>query len=200
LVNRPYRCAPVRMLVLACLVLPGCGLDSGASGSAAAPEYQATTLEGDTVRLTDFGDRVVLLNLWATWCPPCRWEMPHLQTLHEEFRDQGLQVVGVSVDAASAERSVLRFLEEVGVDFLILRDPGDRASRIFRAPGLPLTLLIDGEGMVRWRHLGPVTSDNPELRALLAEALGELDSSRQVSGRDVEAIPERTPASERSDG
>ncbi len=138
-----------------------------------APLFTAPDLEGYDRPLDGFRGEVVLLNLWATWCPPCRVEMPHLQLLHEEFRDEGLRVIGVSVDSEGASRTVERFLDDTGVDFLILRDPAERTPHLYRAIGLPLTVLIDREGIVRWRHAGPVTSDDPRLRGALEELLAE---------------------------
>ncbi len=166
----------VRAFAFAALLaatLSGCGVeasDRGALGTP-SPEYQAVTLEGEPFRLTDHRGEVVLLNIWATWCPPCRYEMPHLQILHENFSDEGLRVVGVSIDSEGAERAIRQFLEELEVTFLVLRDPADRVSGIFGAYGVPLTLLIDREGIVRWRHLGPVTSTNPVLLNAIHHAL-----------------------------
>lgn len=163
-----------RLWLLAALLpwaaLGGC--DGGTAGSEQeAPPFEATDLEGETVALEDFRDEVVLLNIWATWCPPCREEMPDLQHLHEEFGDDGLRVVGVSIDGRGSDEGVRHFLEEYGIDFLILRDPSDQVSRTFGARGVPTTFLIDREGVIRWRHLGPVTQDDPRLRDALQETL-----------------------------
>ena len=154
-------------------VLMGCGWAEdtrGAVGSR-APEYAAPSAAGDTVSLTDLEGEVVLLNIWATWCPPCRIEMPHLQALHEELGSEGLRVVGVSVDSRGAAGAVDRFTGDLGVEFLILRDPSERISHLFGAYGVPFNALIDREGIVRWRHSGPVTADDPALRAALEAAL-----------------------------
>ncbi len=97
--------------------------------------------------------------------------MPDLQALHEEFRADGLRVVGVSIDAAGADGLVREFLADHGITYDVLRDPGERISALFPAPGVPITVLIDAEGKVAWRHLGPLTADHPELRAALADAL-----------------------------
>jgi cytochrome c biogenesis protein CcmG, thiol:disulfide interchange protein DsbE len=158
------------------LLLAACGHDARATGGLGtpAPDYEAPTMDGELVSLDDFRGQVVLLNMWATWCPPCRWEMPHLQSLHEELGGRGLAVVGVSVDSSGSDRQVRQFLDELGITFLILRDPAERGHRLFGGYGLPITVLIDGEGTVRWRHMGPVTSDDPGLRAILDETLGAL--------------------------
>jgi len=97
--------------------------------------------------------------------------MPDLQKLHEEFDHAGLRVVGVSIDAAGADEMVREFLEDYGITYTILRDPADRITSLFPAPGVPNTILIDAEGKVAWRRLGEVTADDPSLREAIARAL-----------------------------
>jgi cytochrome c biogenesis protein CcmG, thiol:disulfide interchange protein DsbE len=138
-----------------------------------APEYSAPTMQGDTVSLADLRGEVVLLNIWATWCAPCRVEMPHLQELHEELGGRGLRIVGVSVDSGSARGAVERFTDDLGIEFLILQDPRERISHVLGAYGVPFNVLIDREGIIRWRHSGPITADDPVLRGVLDEVLSE---------------------------
>jgi cytochrome c biogenesis protein CcmG, thiol:disulfide interchange protein DsbE len=156
------------------LALAACGTDfqPPAATGQPAPEYRAETLDGEPFVLAGLVGEVVLLNIWATWCPPCRMEMPELQSLHRELSDFGLRVVGVSVDAAGSDRAVRTFLDDLGIDFQIVRDPAERVSTTFGAYGVPLTVLVDREGIIRWRHLGPITADNPGLRAVLDQTLG----------------------------
>jgi thiol-disulfide isomerase/thioredoxin len=135
------------------------------------PDYGARTLEADSMSLADLRGEVVLLNVWATWCPPCREEIPVLQALHEEHADEGLRVVGVSVDAAGEDAAVGRFVESYGVTFAIWLDPRERVSSIFRTSGVPTTLLIDREGRLVWRHLGPVRADDPAMNRAITGAL-----------------------------
>ena len=152
--------------------LAGCESAPPGTEGSPAPSFEAASLDGGDVALTDFReDRVVLLNIWATWCPPCREEMPDLQQLHEEYQDDGLQVVGVSIDGRGSDEGVRHFLEEHGVEFMILRDPSDEVSRAFGARGVPATYLVDREGTIQWHHMGPVTADDPGLRGALDETL-----------------------------
>lgn len=150
-----------------------CGFEGGARGGVGseAPAYEAFTLEGDRVALAELRGEVVLLNVWATWCPPCRKEIPELQALHERYADGGLRVVGVSVDAAGTDGLVRRFADEFHVTYDVLRDPADRATAVFGFQGIPGTVLIDRQGTVRWRHLGPVTADDPGLLEALHASL-----------------------------
>lgn len=136
-----------------------------------APAYQAVSLAGDTVRLAELRGEVVVLNVWATWCHPCREEMPALQRLHEELGPLGVRVVGVSVDGRSSAHLVPTFLEEVGVTFDILRDPEERVVRAFTTIGVPETFLIGRDGVVLHRWIGPFDPLEPVHRARVEAAL-----------------------------
>lgn len=159
--------------LVALVVLAGCGPMEDGPGSVGqpAPVYAAPSMAGDTVALADFAGEVVLLNIWATWCAPCRVEMPHLQSLHEELGSEGLRVVGVSVDSQGSRGAITKFTEDYGIEFLILQDPSERIAHLFNAYGIPFNALIDRDGMIRWRQAGPVTAEDPRLRAVLEDAL-----------------------------
>lgn len=118
------------------------------------PEYGAPVLDGDSLYLASLRGQPVLLNVWATWCPPCREEMPALQALHERYVDRGLRVIGVSVDSRGAEPAVRAFLAEGDITFTILHDASDAVSRQFRTIGVPETFLIDPSGRVARRWIG----------------------------------------------
>lgn len=140
-----------------------------------APPYRAITLEGDSVELADLLGRPVLLNIWATWCMPCREEMPALQRLHETFEDQGLAVIAVSVDAAppgfSREnyeaRTVNTFLKAYQLQLPVWLDPAGRVKEVFRAIGVPTTILIDRGGAVDNIVVGSVDWDEGFYRELV---------------------------------
>lgn len=138
---------------------------------ALAPEFASVTLGGDSISLADHEGKVVLLNVWATWCIPCREEIPALQRLHERFAEQGLRIVGVSVDARGEERNVKEFAESFGVTYDIWLDPAEQVITTYRVIGVPNTFLIDRDGRVVWKHIGAVLDDDPALLASLQEAL-----------------------------
>ena len=138
-----------------------------------APEYAAVTLDGDSAQLSDLMGQVVLLNVWATWCAPCREEIPALQALYEMHSGDGFQVVGVSVDGRNEREAIRRFAEDFEMTYPIWHDPDDSFGLTFRTIGVPVTLLVDREGIVQWRHLGPVELTDTTLTAALADALGE---------------------------
>ena len=136
-----------------------------------APSYAAPRLDGDTVSLASLRGGPILLNLWATWCAPCREEMPGLQTLHERYHARGLDVIGASTDARGAEDAVRAFVKEFGITFTILHDADESASRIFRTNGLPETFLIDANGKIAHRWIGRFEPLAPDVIAQIESAL-----------------------------
>ena len=137
-----------------------------------APAYGAVTLDGDSVSLAARRGKVVLLNIWATWCHPCREELPVLQRLYERNAARGLEIVGVSVDSRGEREKVRAFARQFGLTYPLWHDPDERVATLFLAPGVPATYLIDRAGVLRWRHVGPVRENDPALRQALEEALG----------------------------
>ncbi len=154
------------------LVISGCAGGDGPSPpriGEVAPEYQATTLEGDTVSLASFRGKAVLLNLWATWCAPCRHETPFLQSIFEENRDRGFEIVGVSMDTGDQGDLIREFVGEFGVTYTILHDRTMSGMDRYRVLGLPATFLLDRDGVIRWMRYGPVSeTDRDFMNALEA--------------------------------
>lgn len=147
------------LAALCATLLAGCEANGAGGGVAIGepvPAYAAPTLEGDSLALADLQGSPVLLNLWATWCGPCREEMPDLQALHEDYRAAGLRVVGVSIDQASAGGAVRTFLDEHAITFTVLHDPQGRITRMFRTVGVPETFLIGADGRLVARWIGPI--------------------------------------------
>ena len=139
---------------------------------APAPAYSARSLDGDSVSLAALRGRPVLLNVWATWCHPCRDEIPHLRALHERYRARGLALVGVSVDAEGSEGAIRDFMKEFAMTYPIWRDPDERVSARFLVVGVPATFLVDRDGVLRYRKTGPVQPDDSLLTAAIERALG----------------------------
>jgi cytochrome c biogenesis protein CcmG, thiol:disulfide interchange protein DsbE len=135
-----------------------------------APAFAAPDLHGDTVSVHEPG-AVVLLNVWATWCPPCRDEMPAFEALHREFRDHGLRIVAVSIDAARDDRAVLEFAREHDLTFTILRDAEGRVTRRFRTAGVPETFLIGDDGRILRRWIGAIDPGADDVRRAVRDAL-----------------------------
>ena len=136
------------------------------------PDVQAVTLDGDAMALSDLRGQVVLVNLWATWCAPCRFETPFLQSLYDEYRERGFEIVGISVDDAGFEDVVREFTGEYGVTYTILHDPEMRSMDAFHAIGLPATYLVGRDGTIRFVRVGPVSEEDREFFDVLEAALG----------------------------
>ncbi len=167
-----YRGARLALLlvVTACI---GAGADlSPPWAGDQAPDFEAIALEdGQTVSLADFRGSPVLVNLWATWCGPCRFEIPYLESVYQEYQERGLKIVGVSVDSRASLDAVEQFLADKGVTYDILLDPDMVSTDVFAAIGLPASFLIDAEGMILFDRLGPIIEDDPEFLAALEDAL-----------------------------
>ena len=119
-----------------------------------APSVVAETMDGDQFRLPDYRGDVVVVNVWATWCPPCRVEMPGFVDLQEEFRDDGVRFVGIALDQNGAE-AVRPFAEEKNINFPQILDPA-LAARHFPGDVVPRTYLIDKRGHIRYEHSGVI--------------------------------------------
>jgi thiol-disulfide isomerase/thioredoxin len=138
----------------------------------ALPAFKFQDAEGKERTLADWRGKVVLLNLWATWCLPCRKEMPALDRLQAALGSDKFEVVALSVDRKGAEASK-KFLDETKVERLALYvDPAARANTVLRALGLPVTLLIDREGREIGRLLGPAEWDSEDAMRLIRAAAG----------------------------
>lgn len=136
-----------------------------------APDLAFKDGEGKDVHLSDFRGKLILLNLWATWCVPCREEMPALNRLQAAMGSDRFQVLALSVDKDGHDLAKA-FLAEVKADHIALyNDPTSRASFAMKAFGLPTTVLISPEGKEIGRLVGPAHWDGPEAQALLGEAL-----------------------------
>ncbi len=135
-----------------------------------APGFRLTDADGAPRTLESFRGSVVLLNFWATWCIPCRDEMPVMERLHRAYRERGLTVLGVNFKESA--REVRAFLEKLGVSFGTILDMDGAVSGTYRVRGLPVTFLVDREGRLLWKAIGAREWDGPHGRAHLEEVLG----------------------------
>jgi len=146
----------------------------------AAPAFGAPSLRGDTVELESLRGKVVLLNAWATWCEPCRWEMPAIQRLYDEFGSRGLVVLAVSQDEAPGPdaieggtlKDVAGFVAQNHLTFTVLLDPRRRLQQIYTIVGLPTTFIIDRQGRIVRKVLGPARWDEPPYSREIQRLLG----------------------------
>jgi thiol-disulfide isomerase/thioredoxin len=135
------------------------------------PEYAATYLDGSKFDLAAKRDKVMLINVWATWCAPCREEIPQLQQLHENYAPRGLEVVGVSVDESGVE-SVRSFIaEQKKMAYPIVLDAEGKIANLLQTSVLPTTVLVDHKGRIVWRKYGPIEAGDQELKKAIEAAL-----------------------------
>lgn len=149
-------------------------LDTVGVGSR-APDFSARTLDASpaTKSLESYAGSVVLLNVWATWCGPCRVEMPSIQALHEAYDARGLKVVAVSVDGAGTEEQIRSFADSLGLTFELLHDSAGSIQRVYRTSAVPETVVIGRDGIIRKRVVGAVHWDSPANRALVEQLLAK---------------------------
>ena len=119
-----------------------------------APNFSLPDLEGKKVSLTDFKGKVVLLNIWATWCAPCVEEMPSMEKLYQELKGEDFELLAISVDESGAE-AVKPFLEKHKLGFPVLLDTKGEIKNLYQATGIPESFIIDKEGMIVEKIVGP---------------------------------------------
>ena len=142
---------------------------------ATAPDFTARTLDDPSVTRTldDYRGDVVLLNVWATWCIPCRVEMPSMERLHRHFAGRDLHVLAVSIDQPGFEQSIREFVTEYGLTFEVLYDPGGRIAQTYQTTGVPYSFVIDRSGTIRKTVLGASDWSSIGNRSLIESLLGE---------------------------
>jgi peroxiredoxin len=160
-------------------ILPGLILAIFAASSLAsstlegqsAPDFVLKSSAGNNLRLSEYRGDVVMINFWATWCGPCRQEMPLLDDLYSRYERVGFTLLGVNIDDDS--RRAMKMIEELGVNFPVLFDDGKDVSKLYAVEAMPVTVLVDREGTVRHVHHGykPGYEEKylTEIRSLLRE-------------------------------
>jgi peroxiredoxin len=138
-----------------------------------APEFRAVTVDSTPrVRtLADYKGHVVLLNVWATWCGPCRVEMPSMEALHRDFGSKGLKVVAISIDQIAGPPQIREFAHELGLTFEILHDSAQHVVRDYRVNGYPQSFVIGRDGTIRRKWIGPEDWNSASNRALVTALL-----------------------------
>lgn len=159
-------------LILGLLALLGWGLvqvNLGQVESGMAPDFTITSFEGETITLSELRGQVVIINFWASWCPPCREEAPYLEATWRKYQDQGVFFIGV--DYVDTEKEALAYLEEFDVTYFNGPDIGTRISHDYRMDGVPETYYVAKNGELRGVKIGPLAP--PELDEKIEELLAE---------------------------
>ena len=166
----------VLVIIKAVLNLGSANFSAGPAGSKgiptgeAAPDFTLKNLDGNEVRLADQRGSTVLLDFWATWCPPCRKELPHIQQFHDKYGDDGLVILAISSDSKKSD--VRPFLEKNNYTFQVLFADG-KVQKDYQVRGIPAVYMIDRDGMVRFHHVGYSSGGEKELERHIKELLEE---------------------------
>jgi len=152
--------------VLAAVLCSGC-YSGSRQPHVGSPGKEFTVADSDdSVSLNQYRGEVVLVNFWATWCPPCVEELPSLMTLQERMKGRGLVVVGVSIDVDGD--AYHRFLTLHNINFVTVRDPEQKVASMYGTSGWPETYIIDRQGVLRRKFVGPVDWNAPDVIAFLS--------------------------------
>ena len=153
------------------IVLTATSVASSGLAGQAAPDFVLKSASGENLRLSEYRGDVVMINFWATWCGPCRQEMPLLDELHSRYNRVGFNLLGVNIDDDS--REAMQMVKELGVSFPVLFDETKQVSKLYQVEAMPVTVLLDREGTVRHVHHGykPGYEEKylTEIRSLLRE-------------------------------
>jgi len=150
-----------------------------------APGFNAVdVMNSDTElkTLSDYRGQVILLNIWATWCDPCKKEMPSMEALHRDLKDRGLAVVAVSVDDADREATIRQFVTDYNLTFDVLYDRAELFRAVYRYTGVPETYIIDREGVIRRKWIGEDDWSSPANRRFIEGLLGGV---REFDGQEL---------------
>jgi cytochrome c biogenesis protein CcmG/thiol:disulfide interchange protein DsbE len=153
-------------------------------GSAAPPFTAKDVHSGATRTLADYRGQVVLLNIWATWCEPCKVEMPSMEELYRTYGPRGVHIVAVSIDDVVGEDSIRAYAKQLGLTFEILHDPTHAVERAYQATGYPESFVIDRGGTIRRKWISATDWNAPASRALFDELLGPPTPPRSVAARE----------------
>jgi thiol-disulfide isomerase/thioredoxin len=142
---------------------------------AEAPDFSALTLDSvpHVKTLGDYRGSVVMINIWATWCGPCRVEMPSIEQLHKTYAAKGLKILAVSIDEPGAEAQIRDFVKQYGLTFQILYDSRGEITEKYQIAGYPETIIIGRDGVIRKKRMGASDWNSPENRGLVERLLAD---------------------------
>ena len=177
----PYLWAAVAVVMVVTIAWAGRENYRPVITGTSAPDFVASDLACNQVSLSDYEGRVVLVNVWATWCAPCRNEMPSMQRLYEALGDTDFEILAVSIDALAGQTSadgqpggnLKAFADELGLTFPLLHDPEGRIQRIYQTTGVPETFLVGRDGLIYKKVAGGTEWDAPVNQELVRRLLGE---------------------------
>jgi len=158
------------LLVLTCLIAWS-GVAESATISGPAPNFTLKSLSGKNIKLSELTGNVVLINFWASWCRPCRQEMPLLNAIYNKYKPLGFTVLGVNVE--EQVDNAKSFISERPVDFPILLDSKNQVSELYKVIAMPTTVVIDRDGNMRFLHQGYQSGDEAEYHKMVKKLVRE---------------------------
>ena len=167
---------PHRHLLFTLLTVIAMGLGAGTAPNAEtlhgkAPDFTLRSNSGKNIKLSEYRGQVVLLNFWASWCGPCRQEMPLLNGIQKRYSKLGFTVLGVNVEEDSDQARAM--LREIPVDFPILFDTTNKASKLYNVSAMPSTIMIDRDGNMRYLHKGYKPGDEAKYKKWIKKLVRE---------------------------
>ena len=138
------------------------GSSTGPKIGSPAPDFTLKDLDGQMVTLSSMRGKIVLINFWATWCPPCKQEMPDLEKAYQKYREQGIVFLGV--DQGESADTVRQFVRKNGYNWMFLLDSYLDVSKSYRASAIPMTFFVDSQGIIRDTQVGPLTLSSLETK------------------------------------
>jgi peroxiredoxin len=134
------------------------------------PNFAFPDMSGKQISLSDHRGKVVLVNVWATWCPPCRQEMPSMQRLYEKFKGKNFEILAVSIDSEGRE-AVAPFMRKLHLTFPALLDPGETIIPLYGITGVPESFIVDKDGILVEKIVGPINWATPEVFSLFKDLI-----------------------------
>jgi peroxiredoxin len=138
-----------------------------------APDFTLKSLQGSNLRLDEYKGQVVLINFWATWCGPCRQELPLLDRIHQRYQDAGFAVLGINVEGANKADEAQAMVSKAGVTFPVLIDEGQQVSELYALEAMPTSVVVDRDGVVRYVHLGYKPGDEAKYLEVVKQLIRE---------------------------
>lgn len=138
-----------------------------------APDFSLPDLEGKARRLSDYRGKVVFLNFWATWCKPCKEEMPSMEILWENFKSEDFVMLAISMDRVTTKKDIPSFIESMKLTFPILTDSWGQTDKLYKLMGVPETYIIDQEGVLREKVIGPRDWTDKASLATIVQLVGK---------------------------
>jgi thiol-disulfide isomerase/thioredoxin len=156
-------------------IFAGCASSDGSqtnvtTGREVAPDFSWQTLDGEIVHLSDLKGKVVLLDFWATWCGPCRSTIPHVEAIHNNYKDSGVIVIGVNMDTASKRQAVAKFIKENEMTYFVISDANGNVASLYGVTSIPRFFLVDKSGDIASTKIGNI----PDLEELITSEIDKL--------------------------